>query len=522
MKRVFPAVIALATASVLILLTLVTTFSAPSGFRWLGDGMHNPSDVAVYLSYLRQGAEGHVLLADLFAVEPHLRRFDPIWSTLGLVARTGLEPIVIHEAARALFSIFLVIALWFAARSITKQERDAKLGLALSILGVSTGWIYSIWLGSQGRWTPTTYAAPDIVTEFSVWPILMGGAHAILSLALLVTAVRLLWTGIRDGIRRSTLLGAVAGSALLSFHPYFAPLLALIGVFAFITSSRRKAAFLHLFLAGLIQLPPILYYAWLLRDPVFGAHHLTANLLPLAPLPVWLLTLLPFLAAFVWMWKTKKLPTSLDWRSAWILATVLLLIALPVPWKRKLTEGLAVPLVFLTLPAWIAVRDWVARQRPQWIAHVLAALLFLAAGLGPLHLLASHLAWIGRADARHYFYQPTDLFSAASFLRREATENDVLLSDDAWTNVWLPALTGRRVWIGHDHETPNFVAKREAYRELLSTTNAERIQTILRDAHVTYFVGTTEAGVMPFATLLDKTWTPVSVNGTIVIWKRIP
>ncbi|MFA5936043.1 MAG: hypothetical protein WC787_04295 [Patescibacteria group bacterium] len=510
--------VAIGLATTLIALALFTAHSAPAGFLWLGDGMHNPSDVAVYLSYLQQGADGHIFLRDLFAVEPHRLRFDPIWSGLGLVARTGIDPIVIHEAGRAFFSILLVVALWFAAKSVTKSERDANLALLLSIFGIATGWIYSIWLGSQGLWTPTTYAAPDIVTEFAVGPILFGGAHVILSLALLVTAIRWLWNGIQTNNLRLSIRGALVGAVLLAFHPYFAALLAIIGLLAWVTSTKRRDAFRSLVVSGLILVPPVAYYVWLLLDPVFGDHHLTANLLPLAPLPVWLITLAPFIVALGWMWHKKLLPKRLDWTSAWILSTILLLIILPVPWKRKLTEGLAVPLVFLTLPAWLAVRDWVSKQQPKWMSRLLATLLILAAGFGPLHLVISHASWIYRTDQRGYFYQPSGLFEAASFLKRETDTEAVLLSDDRWINVWLPALTGRRVWIGHDHETPDFERKRELYHELLATTDPARLRALLDEMRTTHIVITTDAG-QNLEALLDSTWTKVFSSGTVRVWK---
>lgn len=501
-------------ATVFVGLAALAWFDAPAGTRWLGDGIHNSSDIAVYLSYLRQGADGHVLLSDLFAVEPHRARFDAAWSTLGLVARTGLDPVAIHETARILFIFILVFSLWAAARSTWHDDANARLAVLLALGGVGTGWIYSVWLGARGLWTPQTYAAPDIVTEFAIGPVLFGGAHMILSIALLVTCLRLIWNGIRSGTWRATIAGALSGTILLSFHPYFAPLLATVGLFATVT---RRRNFFHLLAAGGIMLPPVLYYAWLLTDPVFGAHHLVANVLPLNAPAVWLLTLAPFLAAFAWMWRVKRLPKKLDWASAWILAATLLLLFLPVPWKRKLTEGLIVPIVFLTMPAWIAIRDWTRAQRPRAMGVLLSGLLIFGAWLGPVHLLLSHIVWIEKADAAHFFYQPTELFDIAETLHDEHGDL-VLLSDDRWVNVWLPALTGKRVWIGHDHETPDFDAKRILFHALLETSDPMTAQRILREAGVTRFITTSDANAERFRALLGSAWTIGDRRGGIAVW----
>lgn len=511
MKR-FPIILAGLLALVFVGLAALSWTRSPSGTRWLGDGIHNSSDVAVYLSYLRQGADGRVFLSDLFAVEPHRTRVDAMWSTLGLAARM-LDPVAVHEIARILFIIALVFSLWAAARS-RWDDADARLAVLLSIGGVGTGWIYSVWLGARGLWTPTTYAAPDIVTEFAIGPVLFGGAHMILSIALLLTCLRLLWSGIETGRWRATLLGGLSGAALLSFHPYFAPLIATVGLLAVMKQERRL---LHLLAAVGIMLPPVAYYAWLLTDPVFGAHHLVGNVLPLNAPVIWLLTLAPFLAAFVWMWLAGRLPKKLDWASAWILAAALLLLFLPVPWKRKLTEGLIVPLVFLTMPAWIAIRNWVRTQRPRAMRTLLACLLILAAWLGPVHLLLSQIAWIQKTDAQHVFYQPTGLFEIAERLRREPGDA-VVLSDDRWVNVWLPALTGKRVWIGHDHETPDFDAKRILYHKFLETSDPMTAQRVLRDAGVTRFITTSDESTDRFRPLLGSAWMIAGRRDEITVW----
>lgn len=522
MKR-FPLIVGALLASVFIGLALLGYRSAPDGTRWLGDGIHNSSDVAVYFSYLRQGADGHTLLSDLFAVEPHRLRFDAVWSTLGLVARTGVNPIVIHEAARAIFILLLVVALWYAARSQEKDDRDANLATLLALGGISTGWIYSIWLGANNLWTPQTYAAPDVVTEFAVGPVLFGGAHMILSVALLITCLRLLWDGITMDQRQKTLFGALAGAALLSFHPYFAPLVGLMGLLAFASrwkeAAARRERFASLALAGILTLPPVAYALYLLTDPVFGTHHLVDNLLPLNTPLVWLITLAPFIIAFVWMWRTNHLPKKFDWPSAWLLAVILLLIFLPVPWKRKLTEGLLIPLVFLTMPAWRAVREWLREQRPRPMRIFLTALFLLAAWLGPLHLIVSQLTWFEKKDAQHFFYQPHSLFEVAEYLHTQK-DHPILLSDDRWVNLWLPALSGQRVWIGHDHETPHFKSKREVYQKLLATTDSKEAQGILEAIGVTHFITTDQKSQARFADLLSPKWTIDFQRDEDAVWKR--
>lgn len=506
--------------AILIGIALLGASAAPKGSVWLGSGIVSPSDTAVYLSYLRQGADGHLLLSNLYAIEPNRPRFDLVWSTLGLIARIGVPIIVVDELARALFCVILILAIGWAARRTFPSRRDADLATVLAFAGIGSGWLYSIALRAVNGWTPTTIAAPDIASEFAIGPTLFGGVHIILAIALLVTALRLIWNGFMTGSRRDLLLGSLAGSALIAFHPYATPLLGLFTIATTLLTPSTKRRLANFFLVAIILTPPVLYYAWLLIDPVFGAHHLSENILPLASPIAWITTLLPFFIAGIWMWR-KRLHIAIDWPLVWIGCVLILLLFLPVPWKRKLAEGLLIPIIFLTMPAWIAVRDWVRKIRPTSMQIPLIVALLLAAWLGPLHLLLSQLTWWQDPTAAPFFFTSTDLVAATHHLRETTTEHDILLADSFWTNTWLPSQTGRRVMIGHDQETPVFATKDTLFHTLLDTTSSTQAQTILSETGVTRFITTTQKHRDQFAVLLDSVWTVDATFSDVTIWKYV-
>lgn len=505
-----------------LLFVLILLPSAPPGTRWLGNTMQNASDVAVYLSYLTQGADGHVLLRNLYAVEPHAHRFDVVWSTMGLVARTGSSPLLIHEAARWLFTMILALAIFAAARNTMRSQTEARIASLLAFGGIGAGWLFSFWLGATRRWTLNTYAAADVVTEFSVAPTLLGGAHMILSLALLVTGMRLLWNETSDERaasreRRSRYLLLCVWSLLLSFHPYFIPLYLIACGVVFVWKKISLAN--HLFLL-IPLLPPTMIFAPLAFDPIFRTHHLTVNVLPLAPWPTWIATLFPFLVAIIWRWK-KRIPVqaSEQWLVAWLIAAVVCIL-LPLPWKRKYTEGFGVALVFLTMPSWSALWRWASAGSMETRRLVTAGMLLLAAGLTPLHLFASHLVWISRPQTQPWFYRHNSVFAAWEFLRTRTPTSSVMLSDDWWVNVWAPVYTKRTVWVAHDHETPSYVRKREMWRRLFTTEDATEARAILATTAVTHVMTTTRASEKRIQALLNETWVPSFRDGDTVIFTR--
>jgi len=511
-----------------ILIIVEATFAgliwqaAPPQTRWLGDTCVNASDVAVYLSYLKQVANGALRLRDLYAVEPHVLRFDPFWSSLGLIARTGIDPLWLHEAARWLLTCLLVFAVYRAALSVTKSERDARLGAVLAFLGVNAGWLYTIWIYAFGTWQWNTETAADLSSEFSVAYILIGGAHSILSLTLLLTCLRLSWSAFdKLNFARLALASALA-AILFSFHPYFSLLFAVYWpLVAFIHHKRLDTK--RLFAAGAVLacsfLPALAIFLPLVADTIFRTHHLRDNVLGFAPPLSWVATLLPFGAAVIWRFrKGVKLDKREYWVVTWLTAALISLI-FPVPWKRKMTEGWGIALAFLGLPCWLAVRDFALRQRPKVMTYLLSIVLLLAAGFDVFHLLTTQLAWITSPEKRIYFYRPADLFDAWRQINRDAKSDNLVVTDDFWANTWTPAYTARTVLLGHDHETPRYKEKIKLWKKLLIEGGPEQGLEYLADNRVTHLILTKpETRAKLAEALLGAGWKEVFRQGAITVW----
>jgi hypothetical protein len=378
-----------------------------------------------------------------------------------------------------------------------------------------------VFLGIRGAWTPLTYTAPDLVTEFAIVPTLLGGAHMILSLALLVTGARLMWSAIAERSESTAWRAAAVIGILFLFHPYFVLLFGILFILSVLWSYKNltlKKLFTLTLPFAICLLPTLLIYAPLYYDPIFRVHHLIANKLPIGGLHVWVATLFPFAIALAWRWRKRiKLQPNEYWFVAWI-ASAIIAMFFPVPWIRKLTEGLIVPLVLLTLPAWIAIRDWIL-IRP--FKKLMAAIFFLAAGFGPLHLVSSQLVWISNPTMSHWFYRSTDVFHAWNYLHSSTSASSIIMSDDKWINIWTPAYAVRTVWVGHDHETPGFAEKRRSWQEFMTTSNPETAKQILDTAHVTHFMTTSPASADRFTSLLDKdVWNIEFHSGDVTIFQK--
>ncbi len=506
--RRFPVALATAFITGELLFACLLWSSAPIGTRWLGNTVMNSSDAAVYLSYLQQGADGHVLLHSLYAVEMNSARFDVVWSLLGILCR-HLPLLIVQEGARAMMTCALVAAVYAAARALTQTDRETQFATLLAFGGATTGFFFSILFGAFHWWTPTTYPSIDVASEFAIAPLLMGGVHMILSAALLLTALRLAWH-IGDSTATKRVIGAaVAAGVLFLFHPYFIPLCGVYLIIALIArwkSAAKKSLFTHLGIMAASLVPAIFVYVPLAFDPVFRTHHLTTNVLPLPPFLSWFLPLLPFLFALMWRIRLRvHLSEREQWLVAWIVSA-LICILLPFPWKRKFLEGLGIAGVFLSLPLFRAIRDWAARGPWRWMNALIGGVLLIAAWMTPLHLLTTQLSWVQDMKENSHFYQPTALFDAWTYLHDHTPTTDVVTSDTFWVNLWVPAYAGRVTWVAHDHETPDFSQKLFIWKRLMATTEPQEAQRILSENRITHLLVTSDASRIRFQTLLGSSW----------------
>lgn len=506
---------------VAIEMTIAAAFAsgAPHGERWLGDTMIFPSDAAVYLSYIEQGAQGHLWLANLFATEAHALRIDPYWSSLGLIAKSGLAPLALFEASRWLMTVILAFAIFAAVRRDTKAQPAPGLITWIAVFGAGLGWLYTFWIYAFDVWRIDTPIAADIGSEFSVFPTLFCGSHMILSVALLITALRQAWTGLEEARMKTCLLAALTTGALVSFHPYFIPLFFVFWTIALIANRHRMTK--RMLACGLVlgaaTIPALCIYLPLYFDKTFKTHHLTVNFLPLAPGLSWLFTLAPFAFGLIWRWRrNSKLEPSEYWLVGWIAAALICLI-LPLPWKRKFLEGMGVALVLLSAPFFIRLRDWIAKPKGTWRRRTAAVLVVLGLGLGSFQLFASQIAWAKDPTKTVWFYRPTELFQAWDYIKRSSSRA-VVATDDLYANIFTPAFTGRTVVVGHDHETPDFQHKLDEWRAGLTRGRVEDALPYLQAKAITHLILTkSETQDKLSSTLEAAGWRKAFERGSVTV-----
>jgi len=503
----------------------VVALGAPDGYRWLGSTISNQSDVAYYLSSLAQG-KNSLLVYNLYSDSP-ISRFDLFWSLGGLFVRAGLSPLLTFEILRWLCTIVLSFALVATARAVTQNEKQAGLAAMFMISGMSTGWTYIIWKTLTHSWNPTGQVPADLMSEAAIAPLLICGAHMILSFALQLLAIRWIWESLRE-LKTKRLLAACAALCALSlFHSYFIPLFGLMTIFALVwplhgTTLDLSARLKRFVLLNASMLPGFLYILWSFwRYADFRTQQFDRNILPLGPLGFWILLFLPIGIAGAWMlW--RKIPRDYywskrpNWVMAWIVSAIICMI-LPFPWKRKFTQGLIPAAVILTLPFWLmaaqAVRDQLYKPM-RWMAAL--ALLF------PFYFLfRTQLITIYDPRYFSYFYAPIAQFHAwEKIAAMPAREKIIATSLNA--GVWTPAYTARIIWIGHNHGTPDYANRLEQYNFWKSADDPMIFRSFLEDRGITTVLAVSAADTRRCGAALTLPWHSVFEENGVSVWTKLP
>lgn len=497
------------------------------GFIWGVD------DGNVYLSWIRQAAEGRVFLRNQYTTRdqsPHF--FHVFLLALGRIsALTGLAPLTVFMAARYLCGVFCLLAFYALTAALTADRRVRLAALALASVSSGLGWI--VVLAGQGGWLlPGLSAFPmDVADGWQAQPeaiiFLSLLLNPLFSFSLGLVALVMLHAsrlagpgGLRAALWAGLLLlvlGNVHGYDIFAIHATLLVWLAgncLAGRLSVAQAAGRYALLLAVSAAS-----PLWAYWAAHADPAYAAKVETPTLSPrpfdvavgyglvlaLAVAGAWraatagagelarrrlraLLIAALALGAAGFIAQQAGAPPRLLGMTAFALPLLALaalvirrdadegahrmllpvvwaacgaaVIYLPVPFQRKMMEGLHLPLCILAGVALAAIIGAAGtRQALGYPVRVaLAAALLVATMPSNLLFIGESLRHV-RANNRtllHVLAPPTYLLKgeveAMRWLAAHAQEDDIVLSSNL-TGNYIPAHAPCLVVAGHWAET---------------------------------------------------------------------
>lgn len=430
--------------------------ATPPGRVYVGTTEASQDDYPTYLARMRAGAQGR-----LFGVSPYdpgggsALRVRPLYAALGAVTgAAGLPLPAGYHAGRLLAGAAALLAIFLAAKALARGAEERWTAFALATIGSGVG----VLLGREGPRSAWSY---DLwVPELNTVHGLLTNPHFPAAIALLLAAFAGAARAIDAGRPRPALLAGAALAALAFIHTYdlviAAGVLGVYGVAAAATGAvplRRLGA-----VAGGLALVSLPAVAWQLaaylsdsslaqmaqRQPVGSPLRVATGAGLLAPLALLGIPRLAHRSAFGGI------------VAVWALV-IPLLLALPLPFARRLVAGWHVP---LGLAAGVGLAGLAAAIHSAPLRRLVLTACVALASLTTFHHFVHQSRRFAQPDPGVLASLPRELLDAYAWLDAHAGPGDVVLAEYG-PSVWLPVYTDLRPYFGHWAEAPD-AARRAA------------------------------------------------------------
>jgi hypothetical protein len=460
----------LALAVLTTLPYVAAALRTPTGYVFSGV-LTAYDDTFTYFAWMRQSADGHLFMCDLFTSEPQpCEFFLPLWNILGLVARVTRIPIPLtFHAARLLAGLLLLIVARDVAGSVMKSRTRVRYSLWLYAMSGGLGWLVFA-LKTRGHLFAATAASGSVdlnLPEAIAFRSVFSQVHFAVGGALVCGAIMVFFSALAERKTNRALIAGMLVSLLAVVHPYMVVVVCGVAGLAVLASpwlnDRSKAARVDYYSTaragvafGAGAFPGIAYLIYLNGSNEVLREWLRATD-TFSP-PAW-----EFALGFGIVGALAVIGFSLmRYRRGpygrllliWALVQAALLYA-PVSFQRRFVEGLQLPLSIAASIAlfWIARRSLAnratARYRKLFLAGAIAFASVTNIGFVVGQLIARG-AGSGSTDARRYVQD--DLVAAFAWLRANSQPDAVLFSS-YWTGNLAPSMTGLRVFLGHYAQT---------------------------------------------------------------------
>lgn len=527
----------------------------PPGTHFMGF-LHNPDEPNVYLSWMRQAAEGHGLFLDEFTTEPQRPMFTNLFFVgLGCLSRALHLPLVTaYHAARGLCGVLLLCTLYALTSAVSERRSVRWTAFALAAFGSGVGWMAPQLNRILGPFavSPVDVSGGLVMPESTTFLMLFLLPLFSFSVFLMMAVFGLTLAAEKRGSRRLALLGGLTALLLGNVHSY--DILVVYGTLGtwvlalWLWRRRCPASALHVCsLVIVLSLPAVLYQVLTFKlNPVFRQKALTPTLTP--PMRdlaatyglVLLLALAGLIVALRALVRTRgvrgeAIGSALLLILAWTLVGAVV-PRLPVSFQRKMVEGWHVPLCVLASFAvgeWLipvalaALRPIASRRSRPGLRAGLIALLILAVGPSNLKFVGMNLRWLeeNNASRLHVLMPPYYLTEAEvetlKWLKQHGTRRETVLCTPL-LGSFVPGHGGHVTYIGHWAETLHFAPKWKTTARFFSggLSQEQAWQLLVRNRIRYVIVSRWERAAAGGAFQPPPFLRPVHKAGDVVIFER--
>lgn len=424
-------------------------------------GIHHltPGDANVFLSMIEQVKQGDNVFINLYTSEPqHRLLVNPLWLSVGWLGKAlNLSNLLTFHVARSLWIIIFISVVYLFIAYFFREPRKRKWILLLVLFSSGLGVFFNPFLFDVNN----IYEHPtDIwVSESITFLSLYHSPHLIASLTLIVLIFLLGLLAFERNQLRYSVSAGVACSFLLWFHPFNGPTVYLVlAVYLVVLFIRQRkinwSHARHYLLFAVIPLPVVAYLFTVSRVDWVTRQWSAQNILP-SP-SVWMYLIgygVILLLALVGLWISLKKPENKRvFLTVWVISSAFLLYA-PLTFQRRMSEGLHIPLTILAalgmyfILGKLAQRDGSLKVRQY--AFIMLLVIFLP--LTNVQILGQDIYMYQTKKTLPYYLYEGEV-EAMRWLKRNVPKDEVIFSSYYMGN-YIPAYSGRIVWIGHGPQT---------------------------------------------------------------------
>ena len=459
------------------------------GTKWAFMGaLHNHQDGAAELSRVFQGKDGVWLTRFLHTPEPQDGTLIGVfYALLGQLAYlTQLAPVVVFHIARGGAALFMYVALYQLPSNIWMKQRPRRVFFILVTIGSGFGWILAPLTNKIGFLDLTTPGA------FPFYSTLVN-VHYPLAIACLALISGVIVVIFRPGEVNSPTVynGGLLVFVLSLILAFIYPLALIPIILAFATclgidwykTKELTRPRMHWFMWFCIPaLPMLAYYVSVLRyNDVASEMWALQHTVDTTSIPLFLLGLgLPLIVALPGIYRAFRRfePDGDRFMLIWLIVIVLC-IYLPTRFHQQSAVAIMIPVVYF---ATRATEDfWLRRVTSRrWQRRIFAAAipLIAASNLLVMVLPTRPLTDETVRGTRHMLLQE-DYLDAFDWLKDNTGSGDVVLASPD-VSLWIPPLTGVRVFYTHSQQTIQPGLKKQALLDWYRETDPSDCQSLLQ------------------------------------------
>ena len=497
------------------------------------------TDYNFYLSRIRQGFEGRFTVQERYTTEPHNGSLIQVFYLyLGTLARvfTPTDTVGVPAAywiACILFAFLVLSATVWMVRRAFMQFHWQIIAFLLAI--TACGYPIVVMVGDTWRFGGymSWFTLMDTLQRITFLPHVLAGQLAII----------VLFLGMNDtNILRHPLSRIVYGCIALLLGMIFPPGLVFVGVGLVISvlvdtlwhwnvyiqkhqySMWLQDVILPRLMIGIISVPALIYYVdtlsiypWKSLAEFDALHPMRTSIFeyvkalgPVLPLGI-------FGLGVAWMKKESRMVPSIAWVISWILLYAVFTFIPQQSPLRFAEMAPQIPLAVLLAYGCVQIVRVVEKKQKHPYLGVFAVsvpLLYIVLGLGVMYS-----SWLWHKDfvdqkvaaeypeitMNNYIVYPTQAFMDGITYIKEETNTDAVILSFMTAGNYIPAYTGRTVYIGHDNTVHVDAKKAVAKSFFKGIMEQKEAYVFLRTHGISHvFVGPQELELIPSVGIAER------------------